>query len=223
MMRSGMGLLALAAFFIFGFYVSFATKEFPFEPTEFDGQVARRDPAAIKKVFDFSHLDGSALSYATKNRLLSGAKVVSANNTVGLELGHFVIRAEDGSKVFACDRYNHVTMVFQGDGSAVAGQSPVMEVEGDCSLSGDINSIAALMIPVQKVLGEPVSDGDFNFKETHNLRIRFGNVADQWPTVWKLVGIKLFNDEAPDAGVAVTPDEIDQYHHKPVILDFNNR
>jgi hypothetical protein len=222
MVRSGLGLVALAAFFIFGFYVSFHTKEFPFEPTEFDGQIARRDPAAIKKVFDFSHLEGSALSYASKNRLLSGAKVITKNNGIGLELGHFVFRAEDGSKVFACDRYNQVTLVFQGDGSAASGQSPVMEVEGSCSLSADINSIAALIIPVQKILGEPVSDGDFDFQD-NKLRVRFGNVSDQWPTVWKLVGVKLFNTDAPDSGVAVTPDEIDQYHREPVIVDFNNR
>lgn len=57
-----------------------------------------RDPAAIKRVYDFSNLQGSALSIATKQRLISGAKVLYEDSSVGIELGHFVVKGGEGEK-----------------------------------------------------------------------------------------------------------------------------
>lgn len=218
-MKSFVSFCAAVVFFCFGFYVSSYTNKFPYEVTEYD-QPTRRDPAAIKRVYDFSHLEGSALSFATKQRLLSGAKVITNNHGVGLELGHFVIRTEGGNKEFACQRYQRIVLEFKGDGSAVAGESPTMEVEGDCEMSRDVNAISALEIPVAQILNQRANDGEFDFRGSQNIKVRFANVADQWPVAWQLVSIRLYNAENPQSEVIVSSQEIHDITSNPVILRF---
>ncbi len=218
-MKSFFVLCSTVFFFCFGFYISSLSNHFPFEVTEYE-RPARRDPAAIKRVYDFSHLEGGALSFATKQRLLTGIKVVGGPHGVGLELGHFVIKTEDGQKTFACQRYQRIVLEFKGDGSAVAGESPKMEVEGDCQMSSDINSISALEIPVSQILAQPANDGEFDFRSKQSVKVRFSNVADQWPVSWQLISIRLYNAENPQSEVIVSTQEIHEITSHPVILNF---
>ncbi len=181
---------------------------------------ASRDPAAIKKVYDFSQLNGSALNFAAKQRLIDGAKIIRESKDLGLELGHFVVKGQDGLKAFACQKYSKVVLHFEGDGTAVGGELPQMEVEGACEISRDINSIAAVWIPVSRILGEPVADGEFDFREGRPSKVKFANVSDQWPTVWQLKSVKLIDPSGANGEVFVDNQEMKSILRKPFLLEF---
>ncbi|MEI7972959.1 MAG: hypothetical protein WCH11_01175, partial [Bdellovibrio sp.] len=153
--------------------------------------VSARDPAAIRRMYDFSNLQGSALQTALQTRLIDAAQVVARDDQKGIELGHFVVLNEKGEKVFACQKYSQVVMNFEAVGIAVAGAKPEMEVEGPCEMSENINKISPIWIPLARVLGEPVSDGEFDFMEGQKIRLRFKSVSDSWPKNWDLKNVRL--------------------------------
>lgn len=205
--------------FGFGLWVTRHSKHFV-QNVDQASKSPSRDPAAIKKVYDFSGLDGSALDLASKQRLLSGAEVVKSDADVGIKFGHFVFKGTDGQKIFACQKYSKMVLEFEGDGSISGDSKPSMEVEGNCSFSADINSISPLLIPISKILGEPVGDGEFDFREGHQMKIRFANVMDEWPTLWRLKGIKLYDQENPNQEVKINDQELKQLVDKPLVLNF---
>jgi hypothetical protein len=175
--RTWVGVFSLFVFFVSGFCISWFSKPFSEERNAMVGR-ASRDPA-IRKVYDFSGLDGSALSQASKQRILSGFETFKQGSDVGIALGHFVLRGPNGQKQFACQRYSKVILSFEGEGMAVGGEKPTMQIEGPCNKDEDINRIAALMVPVSKIMSQPVADGEFDFHENQNLRVRFARVSDQ--------------------------------------------
>lgn len=217
-------IFSIFIFFLCGLYISWSSKEFPMEDEgALQNKVAAsatRDPAAIKKVYDFSHLEGSALSFASKQRLLNGAKVVHDQRDIGVELGHFVIKGAEGQKEFACQHYSRVILQFEGEGVAVGGEPPKMEVEGACEISPDINAIAALWIPVSRIVGEPVADSEFDFREGHVARVKFANVSDQWPMLWQLRSVKLVDPTGVHGEVSVQSSELREILKKPFLVQF---
>lgn len=229
-MRARYGIPAIFIFFGLGIYFSVLSPRFASERNGKDFFATRsgisRDPAAIRRNYDFSGLDGTALAKAQKMRLLSGVKVLKEKSGVGVELGHFVIRGEDGQKTFACQKYGKISMTFVGDGSASNGELPKMEVEGKCEMSADVNSISPLWIPVAKILGEPVADGEFNFHDEKPISVRFANVADQWPVTWQLQSVRLFTSESQiEKGsekqeVVIPTQELKQYAPGPVLVHW---
>jgi hypothetical protein len=219
-MKAFFPFIAVMSFFAVGFFVSWYSQEFPAVNETAYVAKSSRDPAAIKKVYDFSHLEGSALDFAAKQRLLDGAKIVHDQKDVGVELGHFVIMGEDGQKVFACQRYSKVILSFEGDGVATSGELPHMEVEGTCEISNDINSIAAVWIPVSKILGEPVGDGEFDFREGHPAKLKFANVSDQWPKLWLLKSLRLVDPSGTNGEVSLPSSELKQILKKPFVVEF---
>jgi hypothetical protein len=207
-------------FFACGLVISWTSRNFPMAAAYTIETKSARDPAAIKKLYDFSNLQGTALNFAAKQRLLDGAKVIHEQKDVGVELGHFVIRGEEGQKVFACQRYSQVVLSFEGEGVATGGELPKMEVEGKCEISSDINSIAAVWIPVSRILGETVADGEFDFREGHAAKLKFANVSDQWPTLWLLKSVKLIDPSGENGEVSIPTSELKQILKKPFLVQF---
>lgn len=209
----------LAVFVGLGWWMAWRSKEFPdqYVDNSFSGS---RDPAAIRKSYDFSELDGVALSQASKQRLLAGTRILKENSQVGVELGHFVVRGPGGSKAFACDKYSRVILEFEGDGMAMGGDKPEMEVEGTCEVAADINRISPLWIPVAKIIGEPVAEGEFDFRDPSPLKVRFKNVAEKWPGAWALRSIRLAADSG-EIGVSIEGSELRRMVPKPLILEFH--
>jgi len=179
-----------------------------------------RDPAAIHKTYDFSHLAGEELDLASKERLVGSAAVHTEGAEVAIELGDFVVMGTNGQKTFACQQYAQIILQFEGDGSAVNGQKPMMEVEGTCEVAKDINMIAPLWIPVAKILGEPVADGEFDFRENHPVRVRFANLYQEWPAAWRLNGLKLVSAQGPAQSVEVSDRDIRKLSKTPLIVTF---
>lgn len=220
-MKTGFSLLALMAFFIIGLYIVGLSPNSKFELPGFhqSSSTISRDPAAIRKNYDFSMLEGSALESASKQRLLSGAKIIELGEEIGVELGHFVVRGENGEKSFACQKYSQIALIFSGEGMAVNGELPTMEVEGNCEASADINSISPLMIPIAKILGETVAEGEFNFREGQNRTVKFSHVSDQWPRTWHLQAVRLYDKESGQE-MKIAPAELRDFLPKPITVNF---
>lgn len=208
----------LFCFFVIGFSVVWTSDKFRPMPVAENVKKTARDPAAIRKTYDFSDLDGSALSAASKQRIIAGYSVKHEGDSLGISLGNFVVKGADGQKEFACRRYQKITLAFSGEGMAVAGEKPAMEIEGHCSVSEDINMISALWVPVNRILGETVADGEFDFWEQNSVRIRFANVSDQWPMQWALVKVKLSNDNNEE--VTIEESDLQQMLDRPLVLEF---
>jgi hypothetical protein len=178
-----------------------------------------RDPAAIGKVYDFSHLQGEDLNTAVKRRLLAGFEVLKENGDQGVTLGHFVFVDPQGEKKFACQEFNKVTLTFIADGVAVGGEAPEMQVEGACEFSSDITKINPLWIPVAKILNEKVGDGEFQYNQGKAITLRFSNMPEQWPHTWLLRSVELRKDNTAEA-VTIQSEELTKYVGHPTVLKF---
>ncbi|MBX2988257.1 MAG: hypothetical protein KF802_10195 [Bdellovibrionaceae bacterium] len=180
-------LFVLCFFAIGGFsLVFFSTDRF---------QIAR-DPAAIRQVYDFSHLRGSALDVAMKERLIAGIEVDRQTDRVGLGMGHFAFVNASGEKTLGCREFGKVAMRFEAEGMVVNGERPAMEVEGACEFSDDLARVSPLYIPVARILGEKPADGEFQFRDGKEITVRFANLSDEWPRKWVLVSVRMMGSRA---------------------------
>lgn len=167
-----------------------------------------RLPAAIKKTYDFSHLKGMALQNASRERLLSAARITRhSKGQVSIELGHFLTRDEATHRqVLACDLYDRVEVVLSAVGVANAGATPSMTVEAPCHVSTkDINMIEPIWIDSKEILKQVPGDHEFMFHAKYTSSIKFADVVDAWPEEWEITSVKLFST-APTAKnvIAVT-------------------
>lgn len=178
-----------------------------------------RDPAAIGKVFDYSHLTGDKLQSAIKHRLLAGFNVQKNTEGIGIALGHFAFVNKLGERKFACQEYSKVAMTFQGDGNLVSGEPSSLVVEGTCKASDDLFSIDHLNLPLARILGQTPADGVFTYNEGRDIELRFTNIGDEWPRRWILQSIKLFNPHEADE-INVSRDEMMDIAGKPIVVKW---
>lgn len=214
-MRKFCGVLfLLAACFMAGYHLVFSTS---------NEALNQRDPAAIKNNFDFSHLRGEKLFAAQKQRLLAGLEL--AKNLPGkpaearIGLGHFVFSNERGEKRMACQEFGKVSLSFEAEGVSVAGDKPVMEIEGRCEFSADMTKINPLYLPIAKILGERPGDGEFEFNDGAKVIVRFTNLPEEWPHTWLLKSVKLLNEKNAESLVIETY-EVNKYLGHPMVLSF---
>lgn len=153
--------------------------------------IISRDPAAIRQVYDFSHLRGSALEVAMKERVIGGLEVFQEARQIGVGVGHFAFVNSAGEKTLGCREYGKITFKFEAEGIVVNGERPVMEVEGACEFSEDLAHISPLYIPVARIFAEKPADGEFQFRDGKEITVRFSNLSNEWPRQWVLVGTKM--------------------------------
>jgi hypothetical protein len=200
--------------FCFGYLVSvFSTKK---QEIEFELASNLRSPAAIKKDFDYSGLAGSELDQKFKYRLIAGAQVQSQKDSVGVDLGNFVI-AENGEKIFACAKYSTVVFELVGDGQAVSSELPKMEIEGQCEVSADINFISGPKVPVSELMRSPASEGDYTFGK---VKLKFFNISGSWPTTWKVVSVRIINQQNSSQVIQIDEKQIAELRGEPLIVKF---
>jgi hypothetical protein len=179
-----------------------------------------RGPAAIRRAYDVSDLDGLALSKKINDRLVGDAKILKKDGAIGLELGQFV--TEVGSrKQLACSVYNRVQMVFQAEGEAVSGHAPEMLVEGDC-LTADNNVMwmKPIWIPTNEILRSPTSTNDLSFYDQDPVSLKFTYIGDQWPTRWVLTSLRLYHSGKPGGDVIIDRKEVRAASPKSILLEF---
>ena len=150
-----------------------------------------RDPAAVRQVYDFSHLRGNALEVAIKQRVVAGIEVMKEDGKISVALGHFAFINGGGERTLGCREYGKVMMTFEADGVVVNGERPTMEVEGACEFSEDLARVNPLTIPVARILGERPADGEFSFMDGKAVSVKFSNLSDEWPRKWVLSGVRF--------------------------------
>jgi hypothetical protein len=206
--------IGLSVFFTAGYFVStFTAKK---HQVKLELASSSRSPAAIRKEFDYSNIQGDDLDKKFQERLIAGAKASSDSGNIGIDLGNFVI-SEGSEKIFACKKYSVVVIEFVGDGQAINSELPKMEVQGECVVNNDINYISGPKIPVQELLGTPVAEGDFTFGK---VKLKFTNVSDQWPKTWKVVSVRVFNLQNASEQIIVKEKQISELRQNPIIINF---
>ena len=179
---------------------------------------AERVPAAVRQVYDITHLHGSPLQEAMKERLLGGLETFKDDQGVGIGLGHFAFSLDSGEKVLGCRAYQKVILSFEAEGVAVNGEKPTMTVEGKCEYSADLKKINPLWIPVAKIFGEKPSEGEFS-DNNRAIKLKFSHVADEWPRQWVLVGMTVQGDKGR---IEISKSEVGQILGKPFLINLEN-
>lgn len=177
-----------------------------------------RNPAAIHRDLDYTKLDGSELLTGNHNRLISSARVLLQKNEIGVELGHFVTRDEQGNKQLACEFYDRMRLTFEAEGVASSGERPSMVVEGPCRTGDDITRIEPIWIPVTKIISEKAADMDLAFSENEGVTFKFKDMTGEWPNRWRLSTVRVFNDAEANRSVELSADDLHRIGGKPVVL-----
>ncbi|MCB0341174.1 MAG: hypothetical protein H6626_12540 [Pseudobdellovibrionaceae bacterium] len=187
----GLSLFIFLAGLLFGLSTSYNSWDGIF--FVYTGSADHRQPAAINKIFDYSHLEGTALKLAAQERLVESAKVEVSDRQVGIALGHFVTKSDQGRKILACQRYSKLELEFIAPGIAVNGLPPKMIVESPCHENDqDINRMATIWLPLGELYASAPSD-NFEQQYFNNLPVtlRMENLGGQWPDKWVLNSVQL--------------------------------
>ena len=179
-----------------------------------------RNPAAIKREIDFSHLEGAELITATQKRLVSAARVEQHNDGVGVVLGHFATRDADGERKLACDSlYNRLTLFFEAEGMADAGEKPSMQIDAPCRSSiQDVGSIDAIMVPYEKILKERPTNMDLTYEE--GVKFKFESMGTEWPHHWGLQTVRLYNSDDASHEIKISSHELREIRSAPLMLHW---
>ncbi len=177
-----------------------------------------RVPAAIRQVYDITHLRGSSLQAAVKERLLGGLETFKVGQGFGIGLGHFAFALDSGEKVLGCRAYQKVTLSFEAEGVAVNGEKPTMTVEGRCEYSADLTKINPLWIPVARIFGEKPSEGEFS-EYGRPVQLKFSHISDHWPRQWVLVGMTVQGEKGQ---IEISKYEVGQILGKPFLINLEN-
>lgn len=180
-----------------------------------------RGPAAIRRAYDVSALEGKALSRKVNEQLIGEAHILKDGDKTGLELGQFVTEVK-GKKVLACSVFERVELTFQSEGEASSGEVPQMIVEGRCRNSGNkMTWMEPIWIPTADLLTRsPASTTAVDFYDGEPVSLRFENVGDQWPRKWILNKIKLYDDQNTAQTISVERSAIRAANPSSLLLEF---
>jgi hypothetical protein len=181
-----------------------------------------RNPASIGKAYDFSGLQGNLLNQAAKQRLLDGLNIHKDLQSNSIQLGNFVLLNEQNQKDFVCGLYNHVTLSFEAEGVAVSGEKPSLIIDAPCTVGGDIDSLAPIKIPYQKIKAQNPQSHDISLQQEDGafIHIQSGNNSDSWPNQWSLTQINLTQDGSPSRILNINQQDIKGRINKPVLMNW---
>ena len=183
-----------------------------------------RNPAAVHRDLDFTRLDGTELLTGTHKRLISDARILlEKKGQMGIELGHFVTRDEQGNKLLACDFYDRMRLTFEAEGMASGGERPSMVVEGPCRTGTDITRIEPIWIPVTKIVSEKAADMDLTFPDDEGVTFKFQDMTGEWPRRWHLTNIRVFNDAETSRSIELPSEALRAIRSKPVVLAWPSK
>lgn len=211
-------LIGLALLLVGGLYLGdrlFLQKR---QIASFDGTITTTNGTSY---YDLSELTGKAFQKSAKIALSQGFQVQRSATTVGLTMGNFLMKNSQGSKVYACEVYPNLEITLQADGVAYSGSIPTITVRGPCVSSDDGQTIAALPLPLKNLYQ--------NVRQNPQWRVPLGDrgegfvvsaqhLYNEWPTVWNVVGVKLYNDQE---SIDMDGYEIISVLDQPLTLDFS--
>ena len=195
--------------------------------------IADRLPASIRRGANVAELEGSALRLASQRHLLEDMQLVSEKDRVGVRLGYFLTKNEEGNAAYACEVFKQITLSFVGEGVADSGDKPVMDVSAPCRETADSTMMEPIWIPLHELRGRspsnadivgPAADGGQNGTQT---RVKFSNVGTEWPSQWALQSVRLSRNEAEvpamkatGEDLSVSGDEMRNLVKKPFVIHW---
>lgn len=170
---------------------------------------------------DLSEASAEEFQKAFKYQLLKDARVIESEGKSAVQVGLFLIKNSAGNKVFVCEEFPTVDLIFAAEGVAFSGEIPHMILRGPCLVGPDQSHMELFPIPWQKILSRPLQQFQFSSSlpnSREELKIYFRNVVEFWPQDWVLVGIKLYGRN-PEKTLAVSGYEIISILGEPLSLN----
>ncbi|MCB0411383.1 MAG: hypothetical protein KDD22_02585 [Bdellovibrionales bacterium] len=216
---SGLG----AAIFLGTFVTSFFLGSLRWGSVIYVAVSDAREPAAVRKSLDVSGFKGRDLLAATHRRLLSTAKIVDSNRSIGLELGNFVTNGIDGKKVLACQAYQKIKLKFRAEGIAESGKIPEMTVEGLCEEAKDLSRLKPLWIPLDEIMMQSPGEIEIQSLNDHPVKVSFKYVGSTWPTQWLLQSVRMSSLGKSRDDIYISPTQVRKMAEKPLTLHWGWR
>lgn len=196
-MKKMIVLLLIVAAIPVGIY--FADKHIPRRNIASDGSDPQNQ--SLGKDHDLSEASPEEFKKAFKYQVLKDASLQRSDTGPGVRLGLFILKNPDGNRVFVCDEYPTMDVIFAADGMAHSGEIPQMIVRGPCLTDSDQRHIEALPIPFAAILKSPPGTFEFktNLPDSHEqVSVYFRNVTESWPNEWTWVGVKFYGKNPQD-------------------------
>ena len=172
-----------------------------------------RYPAAI----DDSQRTAFEPNLLPQEQLIKNAEVVTTKKGLGLELGAFLLKNDQGNFVTTCEVFTKIVLTFHAGDMAVNGDAPKMIVEGPCEPGEDPQTIAILPINKRAINDIPTKEVELLYEDS-GITIRFENVSDNWPGVWILQSVKLAGFK--EKSLLVSQEDIRRIRGEPIILNW---
>lgn len=173
--------------------------------------------------YDLTELEGKDFNRGFKQALVQGLQVQRGKETLGLSWGLFLLKSENGSKVYACEKYPNMEMVLKAEGIANSGNIPTLILRGPCRASDDGQKIRSWPIPLKDlykhVRENPMWRVPLDGRE-ESFVISARDLYEEWPEIWNVVGLKLYNETD---SLEIDGYEIISILDQPLTLDFSEQ
>lgn len=177
-----------------------------------ENAASQRDPAAFDgKVFQITDLSSEQIKYQLQKKI-KVTPTIDGKKTILFS----------GFSSALCKTYTFIDMEFTAEGVAVAGESPVMKIKAPCLEGQDPTEIAAVNLPIGKILKEKPRNAEYSF-DGFSAVISFKNSADEWPHQWILKRVEFKNPTgtSKSAEFGRSPAAVsDEESERPIVLDF---
>lgn len=111
-------------------------------------QIASDGSSAIAfESADLTEISNSDFLKAFKYQVLKNAHLETTSSKNGILLNAVYVKNEHGAKVFVCEKYSVIEIIFAAEGVAISGETPEVRIQGECLISEDFQYISPLMIP----------------------------------------------------------------------------
>ncbi|KHD87398.1 MAG: hypothetical protein OM95_14495 [Bdellovibrio sp. ArHS] len=160
-------------------------------------------PSVNVTTFDYDLSEASAHEFkkAFKYQVLKEASVLKTPQGPAMRLGLFLMKNAAGGKVFACEQYPTIDLLFAAEGIAFSGEIPQMILRVPCTVATDQRHIDTLPIPFSKILKSPVTQYEFTTQAENSReqgKVYFRHVVEFWPTEWTWTGVKFYAEDPGD-------------------------
>jgi|GEM_PF-1784497 len=173
--------------------------------------------------YDLSEATPEEFKKAFKYQILKDAQVVQTPQGPVLRLGLFLMKNAQGNKVFVCEEYPTVDLVFSAEGVAFSGEIPQMVVRASCVVGEGQTYIEGAILPLKQIQQSPLSQYEFNTTingSREEAKIFFRNVVEFHPEEWAWTGVKFYGKN-PESTLQINGYEIISVLGEPLILKTN--
>lgn len=159
---------------------------------------------------DLTEIPETDFLKAFKYQVLKNALLESTPNGSGIRLNAVYVKNSHGAKVFVCEKYSKIEMIFAAEGIAISGETPEVHIKGDCQISEDFQYISPLIIPSRwSELTKQVT-----------LRASRSHEDKSLPSYWTWSGIRFMDPVSKDQ-IEISSYEIMSVLGAEVVIPLN--